>query len=489
MRVSSVDALTSTSTTVVENRTVVIVAFAVVAALSVGIGLGFGLGYAFMIAIFGLAIVVSVASFEWAMATFFVVACAQNWYPLFIKAGGFNIRLSQFLTFVLLQTLIVEHVRGTIRLRRAPFFWFFVALFGAMVMSTVLYSPMLKRGLGTTFLLGANIAHYVLAYWLVTVRPGFYRRALRLCAVITVSLVVVGLINVLLLVVDVPVITAALKDVSFQQRLSTLAYTNTRVVFYRSYSWGTHTGCYIATLGYFALGCALDRNTRQRALYGFAASAAAIGVVISLARGPLLTVGASLVTLIMLFLMTGRIRQLSRLLGASLVGLAMIAAMVMSLRSVPYVQGFFARVTQMSNVQQGSALPRIYAWSRMIMDIQNHPITGVGADMYRLYMAEFHRDPTFKYPSENFPLEILHSAGLLGFVPYLIAHIGIVAIAFKSMVRGKRFELPVAGVLAGFVGLWLGGSTTNIAATGTVYWVVLAIVAAAPYVHSEEASA
>lgn len=462
------------------NRAIVGATFGLVVAVSTILLMGTGASSAFIVAIFGLALTLSLVSFEGALATFLFIAFAQNWYPLHVTVGGFNVRPSQLLIFLLLQTLLIAHVRGRARLQRVPYFWFFVALFGAMLVSTILYSPLLKRGLGTTFLLGINIAHFLLTFWLLTVEPGAYSRGSQILAVITIVLVVFGVFNVFFLVVDVPVISAALREVALQQPLSSFLYQATREVILRPRGWGTASGCYIGALGFAALGGTLDRSLRRRGLYRIAAVAAVIGVIISLARGPLLSIGIAFLTMGLLLAFSGQAQHLRRYLGATLVGLLVLVPLLYGLREVPYIQGFFARLSQLGNTRQGSAIPRIYTWTRMLQDVREHPIAGVGADTYRLYMAEVHRDPTFCYPGENFPMEVLHASGLLGFVPYLVAHVGIVVLAARRLGRKTNFNAQAAGILAGFTGLWLVGSTTNVAASGSAYWVLLAFVAATP---------
>lgn len=464
----------------VGNRTVVGIVFSVVVVASAVLLAETGAKYAFMVAIFGLSLTISLVSFEGALAVFLFIAFAQNWYPLLITVGGFNVRLSQFLVFFLFQPLLIARIRGKVHLQRVPYFWFFVALFGAMLISTVLYSPLLKRGLATTLLLGINIAHFVLTFWLLTLDPEVYRRCSKTLAAITIVLVICGVLNVFFLVVDVPVISAALREIAFQQPLASIAYRETREVILRPRGWGTSTGCYMGALGFAALGSTLDRSLRRRRLYSIAALAAIIGVTISLARGPLLSIGIAFIAMGFLLAFSGQTRQFRRYLGVTLGGFLLLLPLLYGLRGIPYVQGIFARLIQITNTRQGSAIPRIYTWTRMFQDVREHPLIGVGADTYRLYMAEVHRDPTFRYPGENFPMEVLHASGLLGFVPYLITHVGIVVSAARRLGQKTNFNVQAAGLLAGFIGLWLGGSTTNVAGSGSAYWVLLAFVAAIP---------
>ena len=89
-----------------------------------------------------------------------------------------------------------------------------------------------------------------------------------------------------------------------------------------------------------------------------------------------------------------------------------------------------------SSYKTGTVSARFEQWEPLIADIQRNPLIGQGALAYRKYRLQGHAAA-----SENVPLEIFHSAGLIGFLSYFWLHVYIFVIQLK---RRNRNWLSIA---------------------------------------------
>jgi O-antigen ligase len=133
------------------------------------------------------------------------------------------------------------------------------------------------------------------------------------------------------------------------------------------------------------------------------------------------------------------------------------------------------RLAGLSALDVGTAAERIQLWQNMWEDWKQAPLLGHGAHAY----AKFRDDPATGI-SENFLLELMHSAGLVGFGIFFFVIVkivvrGLVLFSTAEGLRRMPWGLPILG---GFVSMCLS-SLTNPGMTGGFFWVAMALVVCA----------
>jgi hypothetical protein len=336
-------------------------------------------------------------------------------------------------------------------------------LVGALVVATVLRSPYRGTGLGTVLLLILNLGVYYLLVWAVA--KGGTReleRSMRWLFYAVGAYVAGGMLIMLghALAILPPGFAVAERDIA------DLASANVggRVVMPGGF-W-TVTGSYFAATAVLAVGVFLgsDSSSRRAALLGMAAGLA--GMVMSASRGPILGFMVGLVTLVV-FLGRRHLMAVSRRL--------VLILLVMSLPTVAYIvvssgarAAAMVRVSTLFDMEAGTTIDRLVLWSRMLADVRERPLLGHGADAYRQY-----RDPG--YPAESFPVEILHSAGLIGFGCFALWMLSLARRAWRAQPDDARLA---AATFAAFLGL-NASVATNPGAWGAFYWTLGGLAAAA----------
>jgi len=461
---------------------IVLSLYGIVACLALVLYLAAGARLSFLAALLGVPVLLVLVSAEWAAYSLIAVAVLQNLYPLMMTVGSFNVRFSHVVMYVMLLTTVSRLLLERRTLPRVPYLRWFAATLGVLAVSTVLNSPLVVRGIGTTMLLASNVAHYPVLYWLLVSQPGLYQKSLRAIGAIVIGVVALGTAHVILLSVDVPVISTALREIGIKQNLGLFTLAGDIRTVYRPYGWGTVSGCLLVSLIFCTLGCAISAHRRDRALYVVAAATGLLGVVISLARAPIAAFALSAGVFSALIMLRSNARVVLRyVLG--IFAMVVLGAVALSLmRETAYVRAFTGRVLTMFEFGRGTAAPRIYTWGLMLRDIQLHPILGVGADAYRLYMAAIHQVSHYQYPSENTQLEILHSGGVMAAIPWLVAHVGIAALAVRQTRPGSPNRYVAVGLASGYLGSWVVGATASMTPTGSLYWIYIALLAALPRV-------
>ncbi len=148
-----------------------------------------------------------------------------------------------------------------------------------------------------------------------------------------------------------------------------------------------------------------------------------------------------------------------------------------SLTSPSAVTNVIARLTSIFEFNEGSALTRFQIWEAALAAIKARPITGWGADTFRLLFPKFKPlayTQTAGYLSvadnvHNYPLQLATALGIPGLIMlYGLFIWGLIASASQVFVRGKGIErLLLAGFWAAaagylvhlFFGLSVTGST------------------------------
>ena len=107
----------------------------------------------------------------------------------------------------------------------------------------------------------------------------------------------------------------------------------------------------------------------------------------------------------------------------------------------------------------------------MWIDIVRNPWIGAGQDAYLRYMV----NPE-EQGSHNFPLEILHTSGLFGFLAYLLMHTLILFFAFHTVIgRGghtetaKTYRWLLISLIGATIAVWVS-SLTNLIFSNPSYW-------------------
>lgn len=158
-----------------------------------------------------------------------------------------------------------------------------------------------------------------------------------------------------------------------------------------------------------------------------------------------------------------------------------------SLTSASEVTNVLARITSIFNFNEGSALTRFQIWEAAIAAIKERPITGWGADTFRLLFPKFKPEAytqTAGYLSvadnvHNYPLQLATAVGIPGLLMlYGLFVWGLVISAPLAFVRSKGTERLLLGAFwaatAGYlVHLFFGLSVTG----STVFlWLCLGVL-------------
>ena len=143
-----------------------------------------------------------------------------------------------------------------------------------------------------------------------------------------------------------------------------------------------------------------------------------------------------------------------------------------------FYQAFMGRTLQLFQPEAyatGTVGVRLQLWSGMWNDVARNPFWGNGQDAY----LKYHPNPN-EEGSHNFPLEVLHAAGLVGFLGYGILHLLILTRGWRGAFCRSASEADrylLLGLLGAAIALWLS-SLTNLIFTTPIYWAVLGIVLA-----------
>jgi hypothetical protein len=219
-----------------------------------------------------------------------------------------------------------------------------------------------------------------------------------------------------------------------------------------------------------------SRRRRWGLLAG--ASLTVAGMVVGFSRQSLVSLAGALAFLGVYLMGRGQVVRLARLvvLGAVVGGLLLVIARQWRVTQ-PFYQAFAARAMLLwdpAAYVSGNVGDRLSMWSLMVRDVAANPFVGAGQDRYLKY-----------YPgqggggSHNYPLEVLHTTGVWGFVPYLFIHAAVGLDAWRAARRRGLIERDrwlMLGLLAVYVAMVLS-SLTNLIFTNTTYWLVLGLVA------------
>lgn len=430
-----------------------------------------GIAPAQAVLVLALATGLATLMFTWSLpavtATVLPVLAVVSNLPAPLTIAGRNLRYIFIVAPVLVALWLVRAAgRGRAHELGVPHSAALGGLWGMFALATVLRSPAVGTGLGTVTLLGLCLAVYAMVAWAVRQGGGrdLERATMWLC--LGVGLYVAGGILILLghwLGVLPPGFGVEQRDIA------DLAFAEVGGRLVTPAGFWTVTGSYFAATAVLGIGLFLAGSAALRGAGVIGMVGGVTGMVMSASRGPLVGFVAGLAVLLALAGRGHIMRLFWRL--TLVVGIATVPAVVYVGISPGVRAAVVARLATLFDLSAGTTVDRLVLWGWMLSDVRARPILGSGADAYRIY-----RDPG--YPAESFPIEILHSAGLIGFACFTAWLVGL-------FVRGWRVpprNAPVTvAALAAFVGLNVAVAT-NPGAWGTFYWVLAGLAAAAPAV-------
>jgi hypothetical protein len=399
--------------------------------------------------------------------------------PLSVSIGGLNFRASQMLLpFVLFRLLTCSRVtRSNVPMGRFAFpavaFW--LALLGWTIVSLGDYDVPIGQPLGRVFLQALNLAQAAAIAAMIVVTHQWRQ------AVMTLLIGVCILNGVLFVCVTGQSLgITALERFTVAEDAPQLSDGSVARGAVDRFVVGVLTGCLSACVLVLALAALVLGEPEKRSTYLLLAAGAMVGMVIGFSRQAVLDVAVGLGIVGWLgFRKINWKRALGSAIAVPTVVIALLAVSSTIPVIQPYWRSFAGRTLLLADLNaysQGTVNDRLKMWSEMFHDIVSNPLIGRGQDAYLQYY------PTRGEGSHNFPLEVLHSTGLLGFAAYLWMHASVVRAGFQAA-RRSRDELR-AGVFAG-VAIVILSSCTNLIFWNPAYWLILALGATAAYTRAD----
>jgi hypothetical protein len=247
---------------------------------------------------------------------------------------------------------------------------------------------------------------------------------------------------------------------------------------------GTVAGTYTATFAAAATAAMVFATSRR----GFVLASGAllvhgVAALLSLARGPWLAFGASIVVIVPLaaWRFRGRFTPVGTLIRGGTILLALPTLAGIALIFSPFVRGLvMQRFFELVNLEAGTGSARLIMWRAFLHDAFRSPIFGHGAAAYRDISEHLGVQGTV---SENFVVEVFHAGGAIAVLLLIVA---LVSVLLHCLLRPGASRRPahVAACLTGASTLAIA-SMTNPAAWNGLFWVLLGLVASRPVAEEE----
>jgi O-antigen ligase len=355
--------------------------------------------------------------------------------------------------------------------RGLPFLAWLLSADAVYLLSTLWHrqSPFFSKGIADCFLFLLNVLQYVLVARFLLGDAGRFGRVLRFF--LYVSTIYAGL-NILAFVLGQAkigpfggIFDYVHGDLGYFVRIKNFGTTE-----------GTYVGFTVVVLLSLLLFCRENPPfTRKKLVLMLMLNGGAF--VLTFARGPWLAVALTLAMLVA-FMLVRLPRRRAVIVVKELAFVFIVLAVAgggLLLNSPSLAESASERFTSSSVLEAGTAAARIELWENMWEDWKLAPWFGHGAHDYAKFRDD---DPTGI--SENFLLEFLHSAGLVGFSLFCITIVTIVVrgigpLSSPEGLRRMPFGLPI---LAGFCAMCLS-SLTNPGMTGGFFWAVIAFLVCA----------
>jgi hypothetical protein len=390
------------------------------------------------------------------------------WLPPLMTIGGMSVRASLPVLVVLVVGFALRcWVRGSAPM--VPYFGSLALMWLPFFAWTLLRADDIVRALGQATLLGLDIAHYIVVVWLLPPRRAQSTRVVTLLGWATV----IGAAWMVAVTAGGRLGWPFFRDQFFGEELAVYSSNGLASVVVPRFIYGVIVGSFLGPLTVLFLTLATAKNGKGRRRCAMFAGASFVGLVLAISRGSILGLLVALAVALGLRLREPRAAaRLAAVLGVLLVaGTLGTAVFPGGSDAVAATLGRATELTSVGSYETGTVAARLTSWGAMLNDVVSDPLVGQGALAFRRYF------PPELTASENFPLEILHSAGVLGFVGLmsfqLRAILGGVRCALKQAPGGGR-DL-VAGLTATCTAM-LVVSVTNPFAWSPLYWILFALL-------------
>jgi len=411
-------------------------------------------------------------------SVFVFFVCFSAWIPFAINLGGLNLRVSQILLPLVFLWLLTHKATWSTARSSLPLVVGGFVLWGAFLFWTAVnfssYTSLIKP-LGRVFLLGLNLLHLFAMYWLV-VRTQQWRGA------VMALLVSVTFFNMLLIIVT---IGAGLSIPFFRGMVAQeggmalvggeLVHTQVERFKFSGVSGGVISAAVLAIVAAILM---TPRSKPARWLW-FMGIINVIGLVVGFSRQNVISLVGGLGLVGLYLFLRKRLQRLARFVVLIPV-IIIIGLWIISLLpgGLGFYEAFVGRTLQLFQPEAyatGTVGGRLQLWSGMWNDVVRNPFWGHGQDAY----LKYHLNPG-EEGSHNFPLEVLHAAGLIGFLGYGVLHSLVLARGWRGAFCRSASETDrylLLGLVGAATALWLS-SLTNLVFTTPLYWVMLGLVVA-----------
>lgn len=404
---------------------------------------------------------------------FVAVCCVVVWIPVAIDISGLHLRASQLLLPLVLLLLWMQQPFVSLSRRELA-----LAISGGLWLGATLFWTIAAGGgsakpVARVFLHGINLLHFAVAYIAVV-------RLRRTHAPVRTLLATVAVLNLLILAISSLANTGVPVPPSFlSEEAAPLAVEGAVVAgSVRRFSVGVVVGCVSAAA--FVLGLALLLDSRRgRGFLLLMTAFAGVGIVVGFSRQGILSLVGGLAVVVVCSTRRKQLRQLVRTVGLTVVLLAAVSGIVWVVPGgQEYFQALGGRTAQLAQPEAyatGTALERTSLWLQMLSDVRANPLVGRGQDAYQEYSNPWEEG------SHNFPLEVLHAAGLGGFIPFVALHLLVGVGALAAIFRARRVgptPLALVGLLGAYAAVTLAAASNLIFWT-PVYWLVGGLLAGA----------
>ncbi len=385
-----------------------------------------------------------------------------------VTIGPLNLRPNMLLALVAAGFLVCRLILGAEPFRPLPCIGLFLATNAAYLLSTLVHtgSGFYSRGVADCGLLFVNILQYSLIVWFLAHDRRAFDQAVRLFLVLTA---LYGGANVLVFILG------ELGIGPFPQMLESVPGETGWFLRVKGFSTteGTYMGFGVVTL--LALVILNWRRLPFSRMQTFVMLGSSfVALIFTFSRGPWLEVGVTVVLMLTTLVFRLPRRRAAKMVMNVAMALLLLAGVGSRLASGSIADMVFSRFEAFSATDTGTMGYRMLVWGNMLEDWTKSPWLGHGAHDY----AKFLYDP--KMVSENFPLELLHSAGLIGFGLFFLAisYVGLRGLRLFASPRGMELMPWGFPLLAGFVAICIG-SLSNPGMWGGYFWVVLALLVCA----------
>jgi len=402
---------------------------------------------------------------------FLIVAIYLSFFGMRLEVGFLNVQPNAMVALLGACVIGWQLLSGRTRRRRLPYLALFLWADAIYLLSTLRNpaSGFFARGIADCVLFFVNVVQYVLIVWFLASDHKTFDRVVRfflyagtIYAGVSVFLFTLGLLGIV-------------------QPLD--LYPGETGDFLRLGNLGTTEGTYIGfnVVVIFALLLLSRQNPqnlpfpRKRLILMLGLNCGAL--LLTFARGPWLAASLAIATLVALLVFRLPFRRAAMVVvNLTLIVVLLTAVASGALLSRPALAGMVLdRFAAFSALDVGTAAGRMRMWQNMWEDWKQAPLLGHGAHAY----AKFHENPATG-TSENFLLEFLHSAGVIGFAFFCFVLVKIVVRGVRLLSNAEGLRRVPLGLplLAGFAAMCLS-SLTNPGMTGGFFWVGMAFLVCA----------